>query len=282
MFFLVLSFINLTGQKTGWGIHESQLLHFFFDVNDTMPLRSSDFTVIYELSRITPHIDRNRYVKERMALQAGDKIGKFFSYDIHQIDRNSSGLTADIKNRERGFDYSDYEIFTNYPESMITVTHREPFSNRQENKAYYYEEPLPDIEWEITDERREILGYETILAKTRFGDREWLAWFTTEIPVNAGPWKLRGLPGLILAAQDSEEQYSFEAIEITNTPESINWHNWSYKKLSKKGWYDLERKFHASPLYYFSKGGEITFTNIHTMQELDDSWSIPYNPIELK
>ena len=67
-------------------------------------------------------------------------------------------------------------------------------------EKYFYEEPLHEWDWEISDSTKTILGYECIEATTMFNGRKWTAWFTPEIPLDAGPWKLEGLPGLIMEA----------------------------------------------------------------------------------
>lgn len=68
--------------------------------------------------------------------------------------------------------------------------------------------------WTISDETKEILGYKCYKAKTKFRGREWTVYFTYEIQVNAGPWKFKDLPGLILEAEDSEKQFKFVANKI--------------------------------------------------------------------
>lgn len=84
---------------------------------------------------------------------------------------------------------------------------------------YYYNEPLDDIAWEITDSVKTILGYECVMATADYHGRRWTAWFTPEIPVQDGPWKLHGLPGLILEASESTGQHHFTAngLETSNT-----------------------------------------------------------------
>lgn len=52
------------------------------------------------------------------------------------------------------------------------------------------------------------------MAKTNFRGRIWTAFFTPEIPIKEGPWKLCGLPGIILKASDSKNHYSYEATEL--------------------------------------------------------------------
>jgi len=76
-----------------------------------------------------------------------------------------------------------------------------------------YDTP-PKIDWHITNENKEIGDYLAIKAEARFRGRDYEAWFTPEIPIPAGPWKLFGLPGLILEVTDKEKQYVWYATNI--------------------------------------------------------------------
>ncbi len=78
-----------------------------------------------------------------------------------------------------------------------------------------YTEPVEAREWKITeDSTKTILGYECIKAETDYHGRHWTAWFSPDVPVDAGPWKLLGLPGLIFETVDSTGQHHFTAIGI--------------------------------------------------------------------
>lgn len=75
-------------------------------------------------------------------------------------------------------------------------------------EQYYYDDSATQ-EWALTDSTRTILGYRCQQATTTFRGREWVVWFTYDVPVSSGPWKLHGLPGLICEAYDIQRHYHY-------------------------------------------------------------------------
>ena len=100
-------------------------------------------------------------------------------------------------------------LFKNMPEGKNTVYHNFGFDN------YVYAEDIEPQEWILGDSVRTILGYECRLAECDYRGRHWIAWYAPEIAVSEGPWKLGGLPGLILEAYDSRRHYVFTALGMT-------------------------------------------------------------------
>ena len=75
--------------------------------------------------------------------------------------------------------------------------------------------PIEEIlNWKITSEQKMIGKYQSQKAETTYGGRNWIAWFTTELPFSDGPYVFNGLPGLIVSIQDSNNDYSFNLIEV--------------------------------------------------------------------
>ncbi len=76
---------------------------------------------------------------------------------------------------------------------------------------------LHQINWKMSNETKQISKYTCSKAIGEFGGRTYEAWFTTEIPVSSGPYKLWGLPGLILEAKSTDGMVSFflKGLKIT-------------------------------------------------------------------
>lgn len=93
--------------------------------------------------------------------------------------------------------------------------------DRWSRELFYYTEPAAEMQWsEVADSTENILGYECFMAETDYHGRHWKAWFTPEIPVQDGPWKFHGLPGMILKA-DSGDGFSFTATAIETKTQAV-------------------------------------------------------------
>lgn len=110
-----------------------------------------------------------------------------------------------------------YEIYLNRKKNII---HEFLFEDIALNEKFAVEESLPQMKWEILNEQKKIGEYNCEKAKTTFRGRTYEVWYTPEIPVALGPWKLNGLPGVILIAKDMQGIYSWEVNTIQTLEES--------------------------------------------------------------
>ena len=158
-----------------------------------------------------------------LVLQIGTRISKCFSHYSNQVDSLSAlpngdmiigKMISDAMNNGE-FMRGNYPhkrlktyIYKNYPEGRMTVTDGLILQD------YRYVDSLHTQTWTMGDSTRDVLGYTCQQATADFRGRRWTAWFATDIPVSDGPWKLGGLPGLILEAYDEGQQHVFTAVGL--------------------------------------------------------------------
>jgi len=181
-------------------------------------------------------------------LQTNNSVSKF--WDWHSFKKDSiiyssaDGLSKDSINKLTGqYFYRVRELFTpvifkNYPNHKITVT------DETEMQDYVYTENKPEQKWELNDDTLTVCSYLCNKAITKFGGKVWTAWYCSEIPISDGPWKLSGLPGLILKAEDTTKTHTFEAISIRKSDRPIYLDkNISQIKVDKNTFENMKQKF---------------------------------------
>ena len=141
-------------------------------------------------------------------------IDLYFNFDINTP--ISLGMLTDIKN--------NYTIDHNFfPIDFAAIKF----------DTLFVKDKARIISWELLDETKNINSFSCQKAIGNFRGRTYTVWFTNDIPVSLGPWKLNGLPGLILEATDSLNQFQFfaEKIELqmeVNTLDTRGFFNHTY------------------------------------------------------
>ena len=127
---------------------------------------------------------------------------------------------------------------------------------------FKYSEPIPALQWKIEGKDSVIAGYHCQAATTSLRGRRWRAWFTLDIPVSDGPWKLCGLPGLILRATDEQGYFDFDctgvaSIEIPPIELAKN----SYVSCTPEEAFKMEQERRENPLAFLNRqfGGQQQF-----------------------
>ena len=89
------------------------------------------------------------------------------------------------------------------------------------NQHYQIKDQLFDWNWEIKEEFKMVSGYKCRKAISRIMGYHFEAWYAEEIPVNAGPEKFDGLPGLILYVKSGNNEYIADYVKFIDSPIEI-------------------------------------------------------------
>ncbi|MDE6271004.1 MAG: GLPGLI family protein, partial [Muribaculaceae bacterium] len=249
-------------------------------VPETEAIAAENMEFVYEYAcceDTTKTMDDN-FVVDQMLLQIGpDGLSKFSSYKNLTVDsllmRSTPDQIADAALEGKLSNGEFMTIYKNYPPGRLT--HTEKICT----DWFRYDEELPQLQWELTDSVIEVLGYECHAARCVFRGREWTAFFCEDIPVADGPWKLYGLPGLIMKATDANGHYSFECIGIKSSADRpITIYKVPFNNVSRHDYYDTKHRCDVNPYAYFeaTTGGTVTVRD-------DAGNPVPgaYDPLEL-
>jgi len=168
-----------------------------------------DLTVIY-----TPEIVNTRNI----SITVNDSL---YFYEVDYSPKSRGTLSEDYSTIVVGkLDKKEYfsEILINRHTSEL-VENR--FDRRGTKQFLSITEQLPSMDWEISDEISEIEGYVCRKATVTFRGRHYTAFFTDQIPIDVGPWKFNGLPGLIVMIGDKTNTYKWKLKRLSTVSEIV-------------------------------------------------------------
>lgn len=257
-----------------------QLSIFQASVPETETLAPEDMEFVYDYRccvDTTGSLEDN-ISSDNMLLQIGPNgLSKFSSYKNLTVDsilmRSTQEQIADAAIEGKLSTGEFMTIYKNYPAGRLT--HTEKICQ----DWFRYEEEMPSLDWELTDSVATVLGYECQSARCKFRGREWTVFYTEDIPLTDGPWKLYGLPGLIMKASDADGHYTFECIGIKSKADRpITIYKVPFNKTDRQGYYDARHRYEINPYAYYeaTTGEHLTATDGAGNPSLD-----AYDPIEL-
>lgn len=85
--------------------------------------------------------------------------------------------------------------------------------NYLDNVLLFKERPLTK-RWQLNKETKKLSNFICNKATIIHRGRKYTAWYTTKIPLPFGPWKLRGLPGIILEFYDDDKAFHVIASQV--------------------------------------------------------------------
>ena len=195
----------------------------------------SNYQVIYNLNYQKDSTDIQTKTDEKMILLIGDNYSLFESWagrynDSIALSLEEKGVnvyTAMEKIRsQRKSNRFNFRILKE-KEKDKTIIFNSFFSD---NFIYENNEIL---NWKLSDETKLINGYKCFSATLSYAGRNYLAWFTNEIPIPDGPYIFKGLPGLIISIEDEKQHYKFELISFEKDNEIFSFDLEDGTKISK-------------------------------------------------
>jgi len=140
---------------------------------------------------------------------------------------------------------------------------------------------FPELQWTILPDTMRINDIKCQKARCAWKGRIYEAWFAPEIPFRAGPWKLTGLPGLIMQASDLKKQiiFEFKGFSKYSGPDILIALPLKAAKTTKEDFYRTLRVADENPEAYFQSvypNGKFSFPPMPPRKRKEMN-----NPIEL-
>lgn len=206
------------------------LVNFFLIVGIVTFAQNKRF--IYEYKFISDSTNVDDVKTEMMFLDTTKDGSKYYSYTVFNSDsimkvdlekQLAATGSINVKSDMRKGNVR-YSVTKTYPDYKINL-------HRRLGMDSYNISDDRKINWKISSEKEKIGEWNVQKAEADFAGRHWIAWFSTEIPIQDGPYKFRGLPGLIIKIEDKTGSHKMELKGIKNIVGDVDVNVWKAKEI---------------------------------------------------
>ena len=167
----------------------------------------------YEYKSIPDSTDKKNIKNEILVLTTNKDASEFYSLEkfkndsIYAVNSKNPNLLAAPAPPQKRSNWNRVTKFANNNDiEFVSMIFRDVYLVNQKI----------NLKWHLENNFDTILGYKVQKATTNFGGRKWIARFAKEIPIQDGPYKFHGLPGLILKIEDVSKSHIYELKAIKN------------------------------------------------------------------
>lgn len=146
---------------------------------------------------------------------------QFYSYDARLYKDQSASYFFAIPDKNNKISGASMDVIIEADTFLRVVKNPERSEilfgiTNYSGKEIFFRDSLFPMSWNLEDEKKKIDSLECYKANTWFKGRKYIAWYCPQIPMPDGPWKLGGLPGLILETYDENKDLYFIVKRITS------------------------------------------------------------------
>lgn len=208
--------------------------------------------VEYETKIITDSLNRDKISYMPYTLLSNNEESFYYNKDAEKF---FNGLFGNKKEKNNDLVQTSLGAIPKYPKYKGSVHKlKDKLSVSLPIGKYIFNFEEPALQWEILKDTKEIKGYKCQLARTTTDTKDvFFAWFTKDIPIQEGPFRFKGLSGMILEVYNKNKTIEIYATEIRKSDqliETINYGNDFLVLKSKDEYLKARKNYIENPSAY--------------------------------
>jgi len=260
-----------------------------FKKKELLPVDTTKWICIYNYEFLRDSTSKYSLKSDQMILLIGSHLSKFSSItnviadSVLYLNQNKDldmgafmNLSAKSISGVGGSLMSLYKVYKNYPHTGMMI-----LTDYDDHKYYKVEQPM-QIQWKLDLQKDSvILGFTCQKAYTSYAGRNYVAWYSPQIPISDGPYKFNGLPGLILKISDTKNQHCFtiNSIKKVSYSQSITLRTGRFIDITAEEYIKIMKNKMAR-LYGTLQSGSVTFSSEESKAKVLHGLKIKNNFIE--